>query len=343
MEASRGTPRSIRLKEFSPGLVRPTQPEPEYIAKTDGTLSLGRTVLRGDNNGFLMTGNDLSGDRKKIIILGDSFVESYWASAETARWVSVAERCMEQQFPGQFALKNAGYSGATSLHMAMQLPSKMRALFKDIAGIVLFVPTNNDAVTYSLKHTYWTKNRYWSPLEPIDHSGDLPENGFDADQDTKANWSMMFHYLQLYKVPTLLFVPPYRNGVWGEEPFLTSVHRSAEDFAAWKKSRNRVIELALESAKEFEVPIIDARSYMADTSGNATFFYDQLHLNDKGHQLFGHLFSQELAKSKFWVPQVASTSTREEYTAPNLRSDEKQRTQKYLDEDYLTIEISVNR
>lgn len=299
MEASRGASRSIRLKEFSPGLVRPTRTEDAYLAGTDGSLDQYDTVLRADNNGFLITGNFLSGQRKKIIILGDSFVESYWAPGEQDRWVSVVERYLDTNCENKFEVLNGGYSGATSLHLALSIPSKHRAFFAETAGVILFVP-NNDSVVSGLEHTYWTKDEYWSPLTPFDHSGNLPSSSFPADLDARANWSLMLNYLKTYGIPTLVVSTPYRTGHWGEDKFISDSFPDEESFEGWKTSRSKAQHIAFEVAKEYGVRTMHTALFDWPERGTSPYFYDQLHLNTQGQHFFGERFARALLDMRFW-------------------------------------------
>lgn len=299
MEASRGTPRSIRLKEFNPGLVRPTSPGDSYLEKTDGSLKRYKTVLRGDQNGFLINGNSLSGQRKKIIILGGSFVESYWAPSEQDRWVSVVERYLDSNSYNKFEVLNGGYSGATSLHMAMSIPSKHRAFFAETAGVVLFAPSNDSEVA-KLAHTYWTKNRYWSPITPHDHSGDLPQNAFSAEVDTRANWSLMLNYLRSYNIPTLVASTPYRTSTWGDDKFLAKSFSSPESYEEWKTNQDKNRNLAFQVAHEYDVRSLNTLDFDWPEQGNFSYFYDRLHLNTEGQHFFGESFAKALIDTCFW-------------------------------------------
>lgn len=284
-------------------MVRPTTPEESYLATTDGTLETYDTVLRADNNGFLITGNDLPGERKKIIVLGDSFVESYWAPWETERWVAVAERQLEVLAPGKFHVMNGGYSGATSLHMALSVPSKLRALFEDTAGVVLFMPTN-DAVVSKLQHTFWTKNKYWSPLTPFDHPGDLPDVRFDAKLDIRANWLNMLNYLKIYNIPTIVATTPVRTGKCSDDSFITKKFSNDEKYLEWKNANYSMMDDVLNLAKEFGARTLDVREFDWPEGGSYPLYYDHLHLNDKGQVYFGNKFANEIFATKFWEDSV---------------------------------------
>ncbi|MFW0111563.1 SGNH/GDSL hydrolase family protein [Rothia sp. CCM 9416] len=299
MESERGQARTIRLKEFNPGMVRPATPEESYLLHTDGSLKKCNTVLRSDNNGFLVTGNALSGGRKKIAILGDSFVESYWASAETKRWVSVAERCLEDLAPGRFSLLNGGYSGSTSLHMALSLPAKMRVLFTDLAGVILFVPSCDTEVA-DLKHTYWTKDTYWSPLSPYNHPGDLPAGEFDIYQDIRANWGLMLSYLRAYDVPVVVASSPTRTALVEDDPFILDKFSNNEEFNIWSSRNQRLMRAVLDFAENQGVETIDTYKFPWPLNGSYPFFYDYLHLNDQGQSFFGRLIAEKIHGINLW-------------------------------------------
>ncbi len=122
---SRGTDRSIILKEINPFFSAKLVPSDEYIKKRD-SLEKQSYRVESDQNGFLLTGNNYSSDdfgQNSIVFLGGSTTEQLYVS-ENQRWQSILER----NFNGSVKVYNGGVSGNNIIHSTLNLVAKVLPL-----------------------------------------------------------------------------------------------------------------------------------------------------------------------------------------------------------------------
>ena len=132
-----GEDRVIRFKEWGPLADITRTPKPEYLHRSDGTLSGEPFRIRTDSNGFIQSSNDFpnTGAMRKVVLLGDSFVESLFVQ-EQDRFPSVLERHL--QASGQnFQCLNGGYSGATMLHSFNVFMNKVAPMSQYVEKVLI--------------------------------------------------------------------------------------------------------------------------------------------------------------------------------------------------------------
>ena len=155
--------RYIRLKEWGISLDTTKTPSNEYLKSTDGSLAQEAFRLRTDENGFIKTGNEVPdpGRKRKVILLGDSFVESLFEH-ERLRFPSLFEDQLQRTgFP--FVVLNGGYSGENLLHTYNIFLNKVVPLLKYTEKVIFFTSMiDNRAMTS--QSSYWSSHTIHAPI-----------------------------------------------------------------------------------------------------------------------------------------------------------------------------------
>ena len=148
---SKGTARSINLREFNPNQHTHVRPTNFYM---NGVENLDQIdyVMDIDENGFISTGNPKSNNPEiKILFLGGSTTETMYVP-EKQRFPSIIERTLREKLGKNVDVLNSGVSGNNSMHSLLILLSKGIPLKPTYA--VLMHNYNDFAVLYKTE-SYW--------------------------------------------------------------------------------------------------------------------------------------------------------------------------------------------
>ncbi|MDO5747733.1 MAG: SGNH/GDSL hydrolase family protein [Actinomycetaceae bacterium] len=278
--------RYIRLKERSPELNREITPPQQFIERADETLESGPFLMRTDNNGFIVTGNDMDHENSiPIVLTGDSFVESSFCH-EGQRFIDRAERLM----PG-YKLLNGGYSGATTLQLFNVMLCKVYPLFGEGGNLVFFVG-QSDADILNRQGSYWTNERLWSPIVPNCRpaSSNVPKSVEAVEKMVE----IVIQTSRILGINLLMAISPFRDADFKEDLVYRNLFR--RDFELFQKrmrDRYSIRETIVRKCDEYKCNYVDFQEL---TNGEPSWFYDDLHLNRKGHENFSRLLAGELRK-----------------------------------------------
>lgn len=277
------TKRSIRLKEMTPGIDVWHTPRPEYRLLADGSLPEGPFRARTDANGFLRTGNDLSGDSAPLVFLGGSFVESMFVD-EHLRFVAGVERCLFELGHNYHCL-NGGYSGSTSLQLLSVVINKVFPIVGKGGRLVFFVP-QSDIDSILLPSTYWNANQRSTPLLPgREPTAKVMPEGLEASD---AVLRTVVDACRNLDMKLILAVSPFRLGDFQTDQVLRAKYRRDEvRYSRVLNVRLGLSEIARRVAGETLTPLVDI-------SMSPTSFYDELHLNEEGQRAYSKLVSDRL-------------------------------------------------
>lgn len=278
--------RIIRLKETAPNMdVMRARPE-GYAEGTDGTVGEGPWRCRTDSNGFIITGNDVPLDYPAIVFLGDSFVEATF-TPEDARFVSIIERGLQDRGV-HFRCLNGGYSGATTLQLFNVFMNKVVPLVGEGGTVVFFIP-QSDLPIYFRPHSYWYPTERYAPIIPPfePEAVNLPK----GSPATAAILRLLICAAREFKINLVLVSSPHRHAdEWGQDDYLSRILSKEKHDSL--SQRRADIRLAVEAVvRDMHPPFIDADMKLAETSD---YFYDELHMNDAGHEKFSDWFIEEL-------------------------------------------------
>lgn len=282
--------RQIRLKEW--GLLVNTfkTPQDSYLRGTDGSLSNQPYHLETDVTGFIKTGNVISnpGSKKKVILLGGSFVESLFAP-ETQRFPSQVERKLHDAGHSLQVL-NGGYSGATLLHVYNTVLNKVIPLFKYTERILLFTSMSDNRPQIDAD-SYWIKHKLHSPLVS---DGNPDVYGPQVPADTQPQFALLRSLIQLcqeFGQQPIIVLSPFRYAAPGVDDFLTKHFDSEEKLLSYYGRYTEINDTAKRAAISMGVHYIDLAKAI---EGRPKLFYDTLHLNSKGHQVVADILTKEL-------------------------------------------------
>ncbi len=148
---SKGTARSINLREFNPNQYAHVRPTNYYMSGVENLDQIDY-VMDIDENGFISTGNPKSSNPEiKILFLGGSTTETMYVP-EKQRFPSIVERTLREKLGKNVDVLNSGVSGNNSMHSLLILLSKGIPLKPTYA--VLMHNYNDFAVLYKTE-SYW--------------------------------------------------------------------------------------------------------------------------------------------------------------------------------------------
>ncbi|WP_347108234.1 SGNH/GDSL hydrolase family protein [Paenarthrobacter sp. S56] len=262
------------------------RPRPEgYLEATDGTVGDGPWRVRTDEHGFIMTGNDVPDDAPPLVFLGDSFVEATF-TPEDVRFVSQVERYLQNDGLNYRCL-NGGYSGATTLQLFNVFLNKVVPLVGRGGKVVFFLP-QSDLPIYFRPHSYWYPTDRYAPLlppvEPI--ANDLPR----GSSALTAILGLAVWAAQEFGVDLILVSSPHRHATREEDAYLAG-RISADQHLSLVQRRDDIRTAVQKFVATSGVTFIDADTEFLD---KPEAFYDELHLNDPGHDVFAAWLADQL-------------------------------------------------
>ncbi|WOH17788.1 SGNH/GDSL hydrolase family protein [Paenarthrobacter sp. GOM3] len=256
-----------------------------YLEATDGTVGEGPWRVRTDEHGFIMTGNEVPTEAPPMVFLGDSFVEATF-TPEDVRFVSQVERHLLSDGLG-FRCLNGGYSGATTLQLFNVFLNKVVPLVGRGGRVVFFLP-QSDLPIYFRPHSYWyPTDRYAPLLPPVEPTAKELPKGSSA---LTAILGLAVWAAQEFEIDLILVTSPHRHATRQNDPYLEKrISQDQHDSLVQRREdiRGAVRQFVANSGVKF----IDADTEFLDKPWT---FYDELHLNDEGHDLFAAWLADQL-------------------------------------------------
>lgn len=276
--------RQIRLKERAPLTLKELVPTPEFVGRSDETLGSGPFIVRTDADGFIKTGNNKPNSDTPIALIGGSFVESSFCD-EGSRFIDLAEKELHG-----YRLLNGGYSGSTTLQLFNSMVSKIFPVI-GVGGTLIFFVGQSDADVYNRPGSYWTNERRWSPVTPgFEPHESLP----GGEAGLRQLVAIVIDTARTLGINLILASSPFRNGDFSHDAVLRKIfRRNRAVFKQRQRVREQIREITLEVAREKKADVID---FQGITGGEASWFYDDLHLNPHGHCEFSRALVQELRR-----------------------------------------------
>lgn len=267
--------RHLRLKEWIPSVDRQMRPAADYLAATDGSLRDTEYRVRTDSDGYILPPpTELNGIDDSVIFFGDSFVESIYVP-EDQRFVAGIQAALQRAGVPARCL-NAGYSGATTLHMLMSLIGKVGRRPK--TTIVLVLPSN-DALALIKKGGFWCReDRRYSPVVPVPEGVEAPAQPLDI-ADLQAALNLFVDACRRLRLDLVLATFPHRTADFTADPWLPRRFKSAANYARMLEWRRSVNAVARAVANRLALPFVDLEALV---SAGTEWFYDDLHMNEAG-------------------------------------------------------------
>lgn len=262
----------IRLKEHERNRQRPAHPSKQAYARSDKSIDLTEYPLDTDEHGFIKTGVEVDDSLPSVFCVGGSFVESSFAMPD-------------RRFVGQVAHKlrshnvlNTAYSGTTLLEATAMILTKIPALAKRGDTIVVF-SMQSDANASRLKGGYWTNNPTYTAIRPRVES----EPTWDASfADTTALLRSLAAFAHGMGFKLIVATSPYRYLDWEKDTWCRLNFGNVRTMRDFRARRDALTDTYREFARVTGTPIIDLA---AEVDGRSEYFYDELHFNNRGHDV----------------------------------------------------------
>jgi lysophospholipase L1-like esterase len=275
MERPKLPRRQLRLKEWPPLIDRQLRPSPEYLLATDGSLRDIEYRVRTDADGYILPPpTDLDGVENTLIFFGDSFVESTYVP-EDQRFVAVIQDILREAGVPARCL-NAGYSGATSLHMLMSLLGKVGR--RQSTTIILVIPSN-DAFALIKEGGYWCRwDKRYSPVIPVPDSLRVPTQSLDL-ADLQSVINLFVDSCRRLRLNLVLASFPHRTELFKDDSWLLRRFKSKLNYDRTHDWRCSINASGRAIAKRLNIPFIDLEKLVSE---RIECFYDDLHMNELG-------------------------------------------------------------
>lgn len=287
--------RHLRLKEWLPSSDRQMRPAAEYLAATDGTLRDIEYRVRTDADGYILPpAADAAGSDEAVIFFGDSFVESVYVPEEQ-RFPAAVQQALQQAGVAARCL-NAGYSGATTLHMLMALLGKVGRQPK--TTIVLVLPSN-DVLALIKKGGFWCRvDKRYAPVVPVSDATEAPSQPLDI-ADLQAVLNLFVDACRRLRLELVLATFPHRSADFAADPWLPRRFKNAANYARLLEWRRSVNAVARAVATRLGLPFVDLEALV---STHTELFYDDLHMNEAGSERIARIFGDFLVARRRTEP-----------------------------------------
>lgn len=284
--------RKVRLKEWGQLVDTTKTPTDEYILKTDGSLEKRAYRVRTDAEGSILTGISPNGVADSyVLMLGDSFLESLFIDEES-RFPAIAERLLKQSGIN-VEIWNGGYSGATSLHLFVNLITKYLKFHNKIKMLIFFQPSC-DVGPLHHKTGYWNNHPFYAPiLEGRNSDKGLFNSKFDLEHLACLHNSL-HAVCKNYSIPLHIVKTPFKNMSWEDDSYAKKVFNNEEHLEE-RKFTLRSMQLKAELvARKNDAKVLDLMEIM---DRMPELFYDELHLNEKGSSYIGGVIGEYIKNS----------------------------------------------
>jgi hypothetical protein len=279
--------RYLRLKEWQANSDQLMRPSSDYLSASDGSLRNIEYRLRTDADGYILPPpSEIDSATDSIIFFGDSFVESTFVPEEQRFFASVQTILGNAGRPAR--CMNAGYSGATTLHLLMSLIGKVGR--RPATTIVLIFPSN-DAFSLVKQGGYWCRSdKRYSPIVPVLDGLDQSLQPLDT-QDERAVLNLFVDACNRLGLPLILATFPHRSANFSEDSWLKRRFKNTKNYERahdWRRSVNAVGRAI---ATRRNIPFIDLEELV---STRTECFYDDLHMNEVGSAIVAQVLSEYL-------------------------------------------------
>jgi GR25 family glycosyltransferase involved in LPS biosynthesis/lysophospholipase L1-like esterase len=268
--------RYIRLKEFPPSGEFSNTPAPNYVAAQDSSFRAETYKLSTDANGFIRSHVQVPETAGKIIVLGDSVVESMFLHPQE-RFCSRLQDLLRDGAGLDVEVLNAGYSGATALHSLNVFLNKIVPLRP---AAVVFMSGIVDVDAATMTRSFWNKDAWLEPIVTAGEGNKAREKdflGFAAFEDRERLLTLLAQAADSFGVQLYFATVAHRQVFEGE--YVAKAFRGREDFDRQVSLRREMNEVTRRCAAATGRPLFDVERDLAAETG---IFSDMFHLNDAG-------------------------------------------------------------
>lgn len=262
--------RLIKVKEYGRN-IKLTRYCPKEICKMLEIDENSKFLLDIDEFGFIKTGNIQLKTDFNIIFIGDSFVENLFVNHEK-RFISITEREIRQKFNINCNIYNAGMSGNHLFSIIFTTLSKIIPL--NPSFIFLILPSIDLSIS-RLEKGYWNEDKNYSIFYKISDQRELL-NSIDITKLREKNYflflDLFINILNIFSINYYICNRPYSDDLF----FLNEMNKIVKEYCSYKKYN-----------------FIDLDFYVRNSvrENIDKYFYDKLHLNEKGSLILGNILT----------------------------------------------------
>lgn len=278
--------RSIRLKEWGVNRLVKRTPDDDYLENRKG-VKKKEYLVSTDKYGFIR-GRDERGREGRIVFLGDSFVESLFVDEEKRFHINLEDKLYASGF--DISCLNAGYSGATSLHLLNVSINKVIPLFP---RCVFFVVPSNDSVCLGEAGGYWSSASYLSPFVSESRSRESIRDEAGTKQEFKNIIKATVRLYASFGVKVVICTFPHRHESFHDE---WNIFKFKTESNFKRRSRKRLLinEAARELAISKKYEIIDLEKKMQPFG---IYSQDDLHMDEAGSSFLAEIIFKHILKN----------------------------------------------
>lgn len=323
--------RVLNLREFSPNQYLEITPDDKYLEMTQNLVKKAYSV-NIDNNGFIANGNNIDqfSDTYSIIFFGGSTTEALFVD-ERSRFPAVIERSLIDSDGFNIRTLNGGTSGNNSLHSLLsyigkgisEKPShvvlmhnindlsllsktssywsapKNRAIVKETNLRTIFIDILRRTVYFLVPNIYKKLKPLFFQQETVDEWAGYRENNFvfletvqKLDKQFRASLESFVAVSRAWGIEPVLMTQFSRFNL--NDSFVREQYNKLnnnigfEDLVKLHQHGNEIIRSV---ATEHDIKLIDLTKDIPPTK---EYFYDSVHLNEKGNLLAGNIITEHL-------------------------------------------------
>ena len=295
--------RFIRLKEFPPFSTIINTPSDLYIAERDSSL-IGRPYkITTDQDGFILPRSGGRAHGRKIVIIGDSVVESMYVDPDH-RFCSRLEDILCDEWGLEISVLNGGYGGTTVLHSLNVFLNKLIPLRP--AAVILMTGIVDVDVAY-LRASYWSHDCWVEPIVDATATNTwrdnerLPCPSFD---DRTKMLAMFATAGRLFDIPMGFATVPHRQVFSGE--YVQKGFGDKADFDRQVDARKQMNDVTRRSALSAGIPLFDLEH---ELGARSDIFHDMFHLNSLGSEAVARAFVKCGVGELLGVRKVSADAT----------------------------------
>jgi GR25 family glycosyltransferase involved in LPS biosynthesis len=270
--------RFIRLKEFPPSSEISNTPTDSYIAARDSSLIRQAYKITTDQDGFILPRSGGRAHARKIVIIGDSVVESMYIEPER-RFCSRLEDILCDELGLDVTVLNGGYGGATSLHSFNVFLNK---LIQVRPAAVILMTGIVDVDVAHLKASYWNHDCWLEPIIDITTTNTWRDNDslpYPSFDDRTKILTLFATASELFDIPLWYATIPHRQVFSGE--YVQKAFSNKADFDRQVHLRKLMNHVTRRFAINAEKPLFDLE---LELGARSDIFHDMFHLNSLGSE-----------------------------------------------------------
>jgi len=283
------TKRYIRLKEFAED--RALFTSEKYLRNVHSCIGDGPFEIRLDQDHFIVSPSKYNNQDSTLIFLGDSFCEQSYIR-EGFRFTDI----IQSRYAQKIRVLNAGYSGMNSVHSINIFFSKILGLKRKSKIFLVYIIPSNDIDALTTPNLFWTlDDQRQSPIVPIrqlDNAQNIKLNFNEWQQRSLVEGVNIIECLSsscvINNIPFAVCTMPFVSKGYEELPWFKNKYFTSKKYEYLNMLRSSYNASVLDRLSCFPPKLLLDLSSMLSVDNS--FFYDEVHLTEKGAQCVAQFF-----------------------------------------------------